>query len=114
MSDRDPIEGIDPSRAISGVHSFFERHVMAVEQTPDGAWRHTQTMALPDMVGQFGERHVGVLGQGHKLIAVGFKTIRPMVAAPRTLPNAAGASLLVDPFDRGRGRDAEKLCRRAP
>lgn len=38
---------------------------MAIEQTPDGAGRHTQTMALPNMVGQFGERHVAVLVLGY-------------------------------------------------
>jgi hypothetical protein len=70
-------------------------------------------MGSPDMVDQFGQRHVAVLRQEHKLIGGRFKAMGAMVAAPCARSNAARASLLLDPFDRRRRRNAEKLRRRS-
>jgi hypothetical protein len=33
-----------------GVCGFLKRHVVAVEETPDHAWRHTQAKSFEDMV----------------------------------------------------------------
>ena len=68
---------------------------MAVEQTPNGAFRHLDAVGLPDMIDQFGERTVSVLRQGHDLIGVRFKALGAMVAASRPRSNAARAPLLV-------------------
>jgi hypothetical protein len=86
---------------------FFKRHVVAIEQTPDGAWRHLEAVGVSDIVDQFGEREVGVLGQSHDLIRVRFKAMGAVIATPRLRPNTASTSLLINPFDCGRGRDAE-------
>lgn len=95
------------SLLFGGVCGFFIGHVVTVEQTPDGAWCDPQAMGLPDIVGQIGERKVGVVSQGHDLISVGFKVMGTIVAASSAWANAARTSLLINPFDRGRGRNAE-------
>jgi hypothetical protein len=41
-----------------------------------------RAMGLPEIVGQFGGREVGVLGQDHGLIRVRFEAMGAMVAAP--------------------------------
>lgn len=72
-----------------GVRGFFKRHVLAVEQTPDRAWRHTQAISLEDMVNQLDQRDVTVLRQGYDLIGMRFKVMGSTITAPSTRASAA-------------------------
>ncbi len=103
-----PAENVGPL-LLGGVRSPFVGHVVTIEQAPDGALRHIQTMGLPEIVDLLGEREVGVLHQGQDIISMCFKSMGAMDGASCTRSNAACMSLLVDPFDCGRRRNTEKL-----
>ena len=78
-----------------------------IEQTPDRARRPLEVVVLSDIIDQLSERHVTVLRQGYDLIGMHFRAMGAMITAPSARSNAADTSLLVDPFDCGRGCNAE-------
>ena len=98
---------------LAGVCVFFERHRATVEQAPDRALRHHQTMRLVEMLSHFRQSDVWrLLDQGQDLFGVGLDPLRAVIPAPWLRSYIAGPSPLIGPFDRRRSRHPEALRHR--
>ena len=95
------------------VRFFLKRHRATVEQAPDRALRHHQTMRLVEMLSHFRQSDVWrLLDQGQDLFGVGLDPLRAVIPAPWLRSYIAGPSPLIGPFDRRRSRHPEALRRR--